>query len=190
LVLSAVGSAFEPAAAQQKSPSPSVGAPAPREAKARDARPLAATGVRDTALAALIRAETGFMNDVERRHLAGWIDGFGDSIATFPRSGPIEIGKAAIKSRMAKVFADTSVHVRWHPTYARLSASGELGYTYGYYRWDSQTADGKPDTPEDGKYVTIWQRDAKERWRVIVDIGTAGPVPPTFFNRKAGDHSP
>ena len=121
------------------------------------------------------------MEDVAQRRLEGWAAGFADSAATFPGGGPIVLGHDAIRSRMAAVFADTSVHVAWHPVYATVSGSGEDGYTYGYYRWTSRDEHGAAAPPQVGKYVTIWRRERDGTWRVVVDLGTAGPVPDQFF---------
>ena len=121
------------------------------------------------------------MDDVARRRLEGWVDNFGDSAATFPSSGPVAVGHAPIRARMASTFADSSVHVAWHPIYATLATSGELGYTYGYYRWTSRDEKGAPAPPLEGKYLTVWRRDPSGRWRVVVDIGNGSPVPDGFF---------
>jgi ketosteroid isomerase-like protein len=86
---------------------------------------------------------------------------------------------------MTSVFADTSVHVAWHPVYATVARSGELGYTYGYFRWSQRDSVGTPAPTQDGKYLTVWRRDQTGRWRVVVDVGNGGPVPAGFFTADA-----
>ena len=156
-----------------------------REVRSTSGLPLDATTIRDTGLASLVRAERAFMDDVARRRLEGWVDAFADSAATFPPGSLVSVGRERIRKGMTATFADTSVHVAWHPVYATLAASGDLGYTYGYYRWTSRDDKGMPAPPAEGKFLTIWRRDDAGRWRVVVDMGNAGPVPPGFFDGGA-----
>jgi ketosteroid isomerase-like protein len=49
-----------------------------------------------------------------------------------------------------------------------VSASGDLGYTYGRYH--------HAGTPDNGYFARVWQKDAAGAWRIVVD--TAIPIPP------------
>jgi len=155
---------------------------APHEAWWTGGRPLDATMLRDTAVASIVRAEREFMDDVARRRLEGWVDHFADSAATFPPGKLVNVGRAPIRKGMAATFADSSVHVTWYPVFATVAASGDLGYTWGYYRWTSRDDKGTPAPPIEGKYLTIWRRDRSGKWEVMVDTGNQGPVPPNFFD--------
>jgi ketosteroid isomerase-like protein len=125
------------------------------------------------------------MDDVARRRLDGWVDHFADSAATFPPGKLVNVGRAPIRKGMAAAFADSSIHVAWYPVYAMVAASGELGYTWGYYRWTGRDRNGAASSPLEGKYLTIWRRDGTGRWKVVVDTGNQGPVPPNFFGAAA-----
>jgi ketosteroid isomerase-like protein len=155
---------------------------APHEAWSTGGRPLDPATLRDTAVASIVRAEREFMDDVGRRRLEGWVDHFADSAATFPPGKLVNVGRAPIRKGMAATFADSSVHVAWYPVYASVAASGDLGYTWGYYRWLSRDDKGMPAPALDGKYLTIWRRDGSGTWKVMVDTGSPGPVPPNFFD--------
>lgn len=154
---------------------------APLEAWGAAGKPIDAATLRDTAVASIVRAEREFMDDVARRRLEGWVDHFADSAATFPPGKLVNVGRDPIRKGMAATFADSSVHVAWYPAYASVAASGDLGYTWGYYRWTSRDDKGAPAAPADGKYLTIWRRDPSGRWKVVVDTGNPGPVPAGFF---------
>lgn len=154
---------------------------AAHEAWGAAGRPIDAAALRDTAVASIVRAENEFMDDVGRRRLEGWVDHFADSAATFPPGKLVNVGRAPIRKGMAATFADTSVRVAWYPMYASVAASGDLGYTWGYYRWMSRDDKGVPAPPATGKYLTIWRRDPSGRWKVVVDMGNQGPVPAGFF---------
>lgn len=167
-----------PAGAQMVNTSAAV----PHEAWWTGGRPLDAAVLRDTAVASIVRAEREFMDDVARRRLEGWVDHFADSAATLPPGKLVNVGRAPIRAGMAATFADSSVHVAWFPVYATVAASGDLGYTWGYYRWMSRDDKGAPAAPITGKYLTIWRRDGSGSWKVVVDTGNQGPVPPNFFD--------
>jgi len=154
----------------------------PHEAWSGGVRPLDPGAIGDTSVASIVRAEREFMDDVARRRLEGWVDHFADSAATFPPGKLANVGRAPIRKGMAATFADSSVHVAWYPVYASVAASGDLGYTWGYYRWTSRDDKGTPAPPADGKYLTIWRRDGSGTWKVVVDTGNQGPVPANFFD--------
>ncbi len=67
----------------------------------------------------------------------------------------------------------TSV-LRWTPREAHVSASGDLGYTWGYYT--VTPADSSP--PRHGKYVNVWKKQPGGLWKVVIDIGNPGPAAP------------
>lgn len=60
----------------------------------------------------------------------------------------------------------------WEPTFADVSRSGDLGYTYGTYRIASKDAPSK--NVESGNYYRIWKKQAG-KWLVVADL--TNPVP-------------
>ena len=82
---------------------------------------------------------------------------------------PIE-GYPAIKERLLSN-ADTSFTLTWSPLFAKLAASGELGYTYGTYQITGKANDS---VLEVGKYATIWIKQADGKWKAILDTGNPG----------------
>lgn len=64
----------------------------------------------------------------------------------------------------------------WEPQHADVSASGDLGFTYGYWRYPASTATGT-DTLYYGNYVSIWKRQADGSWKYVLDTGTNTPKP-------------
>jgi ketosteroid isomerase-like protein len=66
--------------------------------------------------------------------------------------------------------SDTSFILSWEPVYEKISASGELGYTYGMW-----TNTGKSTNQvSKGTYVTIWLKQDDGNWRFVLDTGTQG----------------
>jgi len=64
----------------------------------------------------------------------------------------------------------------WTPAHAEMSASGDLGYTYGNYVFTSKNKEGK-FAANYGKYTSIWRRQKDGQWKVVVDMGNSSPDP-------------
>jgi ketosteroid isomerase-like protein len=62
----------------------------------------------------------------------------------------------------------------WEPSYADVSASGDLGYTWGRYTlFVPSSVKGQPPMVRKGNYVTIWKRQFDGSWKVALDGGNA-----------------
>lgn len=84
--------------------------------------------------------------------------------------GPVK-GHAAI----AASFRESGGAVpEWAPEGGEIAASGELAYTWGYFRWTASDGSGRQST---GNYVSIWRRIAG-KWKWIVDLGVPAPPKP------------
>jgi ketosteroid isomerase-like protein len=60
--------------------------------------------------------------------------------------------------------------LNWHPQFAEIAASNDLGYTTG--PWTFQ-----PQTPQDsviakGQFTTVWHTNKNGEWKFLVDLGT------------------
>jgi ketosteroid isomerase-like protein len=82
--------------------------------------------------------------------------------------GPIK-GHAAIDAALA---ADPPATLEWWPEAAEAAASGDLGYSWGYYRYTPR--EGKGGT---GNYVSVWRR-SDGQWKWVVDLGVPAPPKP------------
>ena len=59
---------------------------------------------------------------------------------------------------------DTTYTLQWEPLYAKVSKSGELGYTYGV--WELFQKDD-PGNIRKGTYLTIWERQSDGQWKFV-----------------------
>jgi len=64
----------------------------------------------------------------------------------------------------------------WAPTFASISQSLELGYTYGIYELTYNDEKGDPKK-EGGTYVTIWKKQKDGKWKFVLDAGNQGLEP-------------
>ena len=63
---------------------------------------------------------------------------------------------------------DSSIELTWEPRGADMSASGDLGYTYGVYELKDS------NNVQKGTYVTIWKKQADGKWKFVLDSGNQG----------------
>jgi ketosteroid isomerase-like protein len=77
-----------------------------------------------------------------------------------------------MKESMVRLYIqmmDTSKSsLTWQPAGADVSASGDLGYTFGIYTYRVK------DSVQQGTYVTIWKRDPDGKWKAVLDTGNPG----------------
>ena len=71
---------------------------------------------------------------------------------------------------------DKNNRLTWSPVGADIAASGDLGYTWGTFEFHSKDKDGK-DVVDQGKYMSVWKKQADGSWKVAVDMGNASKRP-------------
>ena len=59
----------------------------------------------------------------------------------------------------------------WEPVKAEAAKSGELGYTWGNWKFIAT------DTTYYGNYFTVWKKQADGKWKVTLDGGNNTPKP-------------
>ena len=65
------------------------------------------------------------------------------------------------------------VDLIWEPSYARISRSGDWGFTTGPYIYTAFS----DSTKSYGQYLSIWRANKKGIWKLALDIGTPHPKP-------------
>jgi ketosteroid isomerase-like protein len=137
---------------------------------APNTRPVASASPRATA-DTLRELEGEFMKAATERGSAGYMSYYADDSVELPNGGPIIQGKVNIAKGMG--FLDQKDnHLTWTPVGADISASADLGYTYGTYEFRSKDKDGKP-VIDHGKYTSIWKKQKDGSWKVVLDMGNA-----------------
>ncbi len=94
-----------------------------------------------------------------------------DNAVLLPPDAPLAEGKEAIRAVIEMLEALPGFTVTWSPVVADVGSGGDLGYTRGTYRITMDGADG-PVTI-DGKYLTVWKKQADGRWLVTADMFNA-----------------
>ena len=63
---------------------------------------------------------------------------------------------------------ENKAKLEWAPELAEVSASGDLGYTSGPWRY---TPEGAEKPAAFGHYFTVWRKGADGKWKVLIDHG-------------------
>lgn len=79
------------------------------------------------------------------------------------------VGKMAAADALTPITAEWT----WTPSFAGVSESGDLGYSYGIYELRDQR--GLDSVSERGNYARVWKKVNGE-WKLVVDV--ADPLPP------------
>jgi ketosteroid isomerase-like protein len=118
---------------------------------------------------ALIQADESFsVMSVEKGMNAAFIEYIdSNGVLLKPNQLPI-IGANAIDYLIGQ--NDTSFTLNWQPQNAFVSASADLGYTYGIYALHPKNI----DTILYGTYVTIWKKQHDGKWKFVLDSGNDG----------------
>jgi ketosteroid isomerase-like protein len=138
------------------------------------ARPAASASPKATA-ETLKQLEGEFMKAAIKKGSQGYMSYYADDAVEVPNGGPLIQGKIEIAKGMG-FLDDKNNQLLWTPIGADISAAGDLGYTYGTFEFHSKNKDGKP-VVDYGKYTSIWKLQKDANWKVVLDMGNAGPAP-------------
>ena len=67
--------------------------------------------------------------------------------------------------------------MKWWPVNSEISASKDIGYTWGRYEEQTIQDDGAI-VEKSGKYITVWRKNANGEWKSTVDMGANYPTKP------------
>ncbi len=123
----------------------------------------------------LKQLEAEFMKAAAEKGSQGYMSYYADDSVEVPNGAPLIQGKAEIAKSMG-FLDDKNNSLTWTPVGADISASGDLGYTYGNYEFRARDKDGKL-TVQHGKYTSIWKLQRDGNWKVVLDMGNASPEP-------------
>ncbi len=89
--------------------------------------------------------------------------------AVLMRNNSLIIGKTAIAQQFESQGASGNTNsLIWKPDFVDVSASGDLGYTYGTFVYSSLDSLGQTNKLE-GVFHTVWKRQADGSWRFVWD---------------------
>jgi ketosteroid isomerase-like protein len=129
----------------------------------------------------LVAAERAFSKLSEEKGIKdSFLANVADDAVVF-RPGPVP-GKEWLSAH-----PNPSAFLAWHPTFAAIARSGDLGWTTGPY--EITLKDGRKGY---GQYSTVWRKQPDGRWKFVVDLGIETPaaVPETGPPKLAAAAAP
>jgi ketosteroid isomerase-like protein len=105
----------------------------------------------------------------ERSVKKGAADAFDSYLAEDARLLRENVAPAVGKNTALTLVSIRLGSLSWQVTAADISASGDLGYTYGVFEFKSGSA-----VPEHGSYVHVWKKQ-NGKWKVVLDIMSPDP---------------
>lgn len=115
----------------------------------------------------ILQTERDFQTMAGSKGLPEAFSYYADSSACLNRGGIIVHGKDSIR-----IFYTgpgfKEARLEWKPELVEVSASADLGYTYGNYLYTSKDSAGLMIRSE-GVFHTIWKRQADGTWRYVWD---------------------
>ena len=118
----------------------------------------------NTALSGFVKNEKAFAaNAVETQTKQAFLE-YLDSAGVVFNKGKIENGIQFWSKQPA-----SGGKLLWHPVYAAVAASGEIGFTTG--PWIFKKTLNNDTVLASGFYSTIWHLTADSQWKFIADLG-------------------
>ena len=113
-------------------------------------------------------AEAAFEKMASEKGIAEAFWFFADSSAVIKRANDSLIhGKEGIRKFYSADYFKTAT-VKWSPDFIDVSEDGNLGYTYGKYRWQSTDSSGKINEAT-GIFHTVWKKQSDGSWKYVWD---------------------
>lgn len=126
----------------------------------------------------IISAENYFSALVKSKGIKKAFLQVSDKNALVFRPGPIK----AVEFYKAQSDSDSSVLI-WEPAYAKVSKSGDWGFTNGPYKFKQNDT----SSTHYGTYLSVWKKNEKGVWKLALDAGTPHGKPKTETKRLFDD---
>jgi ketosteroid isomerase-like protein len=121
----------------------------------------------ETAKKEIVQTEQAFAAMAKEKGLSEAFAYFADSAASLNRGSYIIHGKDSIRLYyLAPRYM--GVELQWKPDFVEVSASGDLGYTYGRFLFSTHDSTGQAIRSK-GIFHTVWKKQANGEWRFVWD---------------------
>ena len=111
---------------------------------------------------------------------------YADDASVYMPGTPVISGIAAIKAAMTPMLADKNYSLTFASTGMDVANSGDIAYSHGSYTETSTDPKTKKAVTVNGKYVTVFGKQADGGWKAIQDsISNDGVPKPVAVAKKA-----
>lgn len=116
----------------------------------------------------IVAAESAFAQMAKEKGLQEAFLLFAADSAVVHRGDVIHKGKEAIRQLYGDPNGLQNVTLEWVPDFVDVSTSGDLGYTYGKYKFSGKDSFGK-EVESTGIFHTVWKRQPDGNWKFVWD---------------------
>jgi ketosteroid isomerase-like protein len=126
-------------------------------------------------------ADVAFLFDLEKKFERDTAAGGGPAFAKWFAEDAVTLsnGQAPVVGRAAiaagTTWSPSAYQLTWTPEGGRMSASGDMGFTWGHYTGRAKDRDGNP-VETTGRYMTVWKKQADGSWKVEMDASNQEPA--------------
>jgi len=115
----------------------------------------------------ILKTEQDFANMAKDKGISVAFLTYAAEDAVLKQDNTLLIGKKAIQTHFNNLPPGT-INLSWKPEFVDVSKSGDLGYTYGYYKLSIKDPEGKT-IENKGVFHTVWKRQPDGTWRFVWD---------------------
>ncbi len=119
---------------------------------------------------------------LERGIKASFTEFLADDSIIFPRGVPINGKQFYLQAK------ENGGLLTWYPVFARVSATGDLGYSTGPYEYRENPKAEIADIY--GTFLTIWKRQADASWKAVLDRGIFHQKPAEILSLQSLSTAP
>jgi uncharacterized protein (TIGR02246 family) len=130
----------------------------------------------DTDLAAIDRVRDAHVAALNAGDAETWVAQFTDDGVQMPPNAPANVGRAMIGS-WSQVFL-AQFRAQFALAVDEVRILGEWAFERGGYTISLHPKAGGPPMQDSGKYITVYQRQPGETWRMARDIWNSSTPPP------------
>ncbi|MFC2028933.1 YybH family protein [Chloroflexota bacterium] len=115
----------------------------------------------------IVETEKAFARHAKEKGLKEAFLIFASDDAVLSRGEQLIKGREAIADHFDRSTM-TDVNLEWEPDFVDAAESGDLGYTYGKFKFEGTDQDGKVIRSK-GVFHTVWKKNADGEWRYVWD---------------------
>jgi ketosteroid isomerase-like protein len=117
----------------------------------------------------IVATEKAFVEMAAKEGIPAAFKSFAANDVVVLRNKKLIIGKEAMTQFYQKSYPSKGKEtLNWEPDFADVSASGDLGYTYGKFAYTTTDSLGQTQV-YNGIFHTVWKRQEDGKWKFVWD---------------------
>lgn len=128
-------------------------------------------GSREADIKTIEKLEAQWVKDIEEKNLENWVNHYAEDGSLLVPNSPAVTGRDNIRAAIKGRIADPHYSLVWRPM--KIEASERLAYVRGVYAITRTDAKTRAPISDQGKYVTVYRKEADGSWKVVQDMASS-----------------